>query len=93
MLWDPGSNGAENGSDSPQAAAKLYEMPSWSALTYDLTYSLDGKRLLLRTGHENELGHTVDHREPFWLTYDRIEGAEAPFLLMTWGESFYYRPE
>jgi len=47
---------------------------------------------LVITGHENELGHSVDHREPFWLTYDRLQDANAPFLLMTWGESFHYRP-
>jgi L-ascorbate metabolism protein UlaG (beta-lactamase superfamily) len=46
---------------------------------------------LVITGHENELGHSVDHREPFWLTYDRLQNSTAPFLLMTWGESFHYR--
>ena len=47
---------------------------------------------LVITGHENELGHSVDHREPFWLTYDRLQESDAPFLLMTWGEAFHYRP-
>jgi hypothetical protein len=46
---------------------------------------------LVITGHENELGHSVDHREPFWLTYDRLHESPAPFLMMTWGESFHYR--
>lgn len=45
---------------------------------------------LIITGHENELGHTIDHREPYWLTYDRMENVGYPYLLMTWGESFDY---
>ncbi len=54
------------------------------------------------TGHENELGHTIDHREPYWLTYQRREGSDrfggsrelgydTPLILMTWGESFVYK--
>jgi L-ascorbate metabolism protein UlaG (beta-lactamase superfamily) len=53
------------------------------------------------TGHENEMGHTIDHREPYWLTYKRRSGSarfggdpdvgyETPLLLMTWGESYHY---
>jgi len=45
---------------------------------------------LIITGHENELGHTIDHREPYWLTYDRLYKTDHPYLLMTWGESFHY---
>jgi L-ascorbate metabolism protein UlaG (beta-lactamase superfamily) len=45
---------------------------------------------LIITGHENELGHTIDHREPYWLTYDRMRDTVYPYLLMTWGESFHY---
>jgi hypothetical protein len=53
------------------------------------------------TGHENELGHSIDHREPYWLSYQRREGSDrfggsrdvgydTPLILMTWGESFHY---
>ncbi len=53
------------------------------------------------TGHENEMGHTIDHREPYWLTYQRREGSDRfggsrdvgytyPLVLMTWGESYHY---
>ena len=53
------------------------------------------------TGHENELGHTIDHREPYWLSYQRREGSDrfggsrdkgydTPLILMTWGESYHY---
>jgi len=46
---------------------------------------------LVITGHENELGHSVDHREPFWRTYDLLRDSSAPFLLLTWGESIHYQ--
>ncbi|MFH0758839.1 MAG: hypothetical protein V2B15_16240 [Bacteroidota bacterium] len=56
---------------------------------------------LIITGHENEMGHTIDHREPYWLTYQRRQGSDrfggskdigydVPLVLMTWGESFHY---
>ena len=53
------------------------------------------------TGHENEMGHTIDHREPYWLSYQRRSGSarfggdpevgyQTPLVLMTWGESYHY---
>ena len=56
---------------------------------------------LIITGHENEMGHTIDHREPYWLTYQRREGSDrfggsknvgydTPLILMTWGESYHF---
>ncbi len=56
---------------------------------------------LIITGHENEMGHTIDHREPNWLTYQRKVGSDRfggskdvgyshPLILMTWGESYHY---
>ena len=36
------------------------------------------------TGHENEMGHTVDHREDFTQTYTRLWDAPQPTVLMTW---------
>ena len=47
---------------------------------------------LVMTGHENEMGHTIDHREPYWLTYQRLRRSTHPMVLMTWGESFHYMP-
>ena len=47
---------------------------------------------LVLTGHENELGHPVTHREPNWMTYRRLTGMDYPFALMTWGESIRYLP-
>ncbi|MCJ7716944.1 MAG: hypothetical protein MUO54_10565 [Anaerolineales bacterium] len=57
---------------------------------------------LIVTGHENEMGHTIDHREPYWLTYQRREGSDRfggskdvayknPLIVMTWGESYHYK--
>jgi L-ascorbate metabolism protein UlaG (beta-lactamase superfamily) len=56
---------------------------------------------LIITGHENEMGHTIDHREPYWLSYQRQTGSDRfggskeegylhPLILMTWGESYHY---
>jgi len=47
---------------------------------------------LVITGHENEMGHTIDHRESNWLTYTRLKGSIVPSLLLTWGESYHYIP-
>jgi L-ascorbate metabolism protein UlaG (beta-lactamase superfamily) len=48
------------------------------------------KPALVIPGHENELGHSIDHREPYWLTYERFAGSPAPCIVMTWGETFRY---
>ena len=46
---------------------------------------------LIIPAHENELGHTIDHREAYALNYSRWD---VPFnkIIMTWGESFHYIP-
>lgn len=43
------------------------------------------------TGHENEMGHTVDHREDYTQTYTRMFAVPYPMVLMTWGESWLYQ--
>jgi glyoxylase-like metal-dependent hydrolase (beta-lactamase superfamily II) len=45
---------------------------------------------LIITGHENEMGHTVDHREDYTQTYNHLFGVRYPFLVMAWGESYHY---
>lgn len=45
---------------------------------------------LVVTGHENEMGHSIDHREPYWLTYERLKGNTYPSVLMSWGEKFHF---
>ena len=48
---------------------------------------------LIIPGHENELGHTIDHREPFWLNYVRLSGPLSfQWVQMAWGEKFQYIP-
>jgi len=45
---------------------------------------------LILTGHENEMGHTVDHREDYTQTYNHLFGSGYPFIVMAWGESYHY---
>jgi len=45
---------------------------------------------LVICGHENEMGHTIDHRESYWLTFRRMFEVSAPYLVMAWGESYTY---
>lgn len=48
---------------------------------------------LIIGGHENEMGHSVDHREPYWLNYIRLGGQRiSPWIHMAWGEKYNYRP-
>ena len=42
--------------------------------------------------HENELGHTIDHREAYALDYSRWD-VPYPKLIMGWGESFEYKKQ
>jgi hypothetical protein len=57
---------------------------------------------VISSGYENEMEHTIDHREPYWLTYQRREGSDrfggtkhvgydSPLILMTWGESYHFK--
>lgn len=46
---------------------------------------------LVITGHENEMAHSVDHREDYTQTYSRLWGVPYPMVLMTWGESYHYQ--
>ncbi|MBR1515393.1 MAG: MBL fold metallo-hydrolase [Paludibacteraceae bacterium] len=52
-----------------------------------------GPKLII-TGHENEMEHTIDHREAYWITmkkFERMQNLHIPNVLMTWGESFDYQ--
>ncbi len=42
----------------------------------------------LITAHENEMGHSIDHRESYWLTFDKYKECKYPYVVMTWGEWF-----
>lgn len=43
------------------------------------------------TGHENEMGHTIDHREAFWLTFQKMEPVKHDYVVMAWGEWFSFK--
>ena len=43
---------------------------------------------LVISGHENEMGHTIDHREAFWLTFQKMEEIKRNYVVMGWGEWF-----
>jgi len=40
------------------------------------------------TGHENEMEHSIDHREAYWLTFRRMHQVKVPFIVLSWGESY-----
>lgn len=46
---------------------------------------------LVITGHENEMNHTIDHREPHWLNYDRWSDVNRDKIFMTWGECYLFK--
>lgn len=44
-------------------------------------------------GHENELAHSIDHREPYWLNDVRLgDKSVFPWVQMVWGEKYHYVP-
>ena len=45
---------------------------------------------LVITGHENEMNHTIDHREPHWLNYSRWADVNRDKIFMTWGEVYLF---
>lgn len=58
----------------------------WTHKMSDLIDGFNPK--LVITGHENEMGHTIDHREAFWLTFQKMEKIRKDYLVMGWGEWF-----
>jgi len=46
---------------------------------------------LVIPGHENELGHSIDHREPHWLSYQHLAQSKVPYIIMTVGEQYRYQ--
>ena len=59
--------------------------------TYHLDRMVRGVHpALVISGHENEMGHSVSHREDYTQSYSRLFGIGYPAIVMTWGESFLY---
>lgn len=40
------------------------------------------------TGHENEMGHSIDHREAFWLSFAKLANVPYDYVVTAWGEWF-----
>lgn len=40
------------------------------------------------TGHENEMGHSIDHREAFWLSFAKLANVPYKYVITAWGEWF-----
>ena len=47
---------------------------------------------LVFTGHENEMEHSIDHREAYWLTFRRMYQVKVPYIVTAWGESYIVKP-
>lgn len=60
----------------------------WTLRLDEFAAGFDPK--LVVPGHENEMGHTVGHREPYWQSYLLMEDMNRPYVLMTWGEFYEY---
>lgn len=45
------------------------------------------------SGHENEMGHSIDHREAFWLTQYKFDSMALtiPSVILCWGEGYRTR--
>ena len=61
----------------------------WSYQIADAIKGFDPRYVI--TGHENEMGHTIDHREAFWLTFQKMEPVEHDYVVMAWGEWFSFK--
>ncbi|MGK6350170.1 MBL fold metallo-hydrolase [Parapedobacter sp. DT-150] len=56
----------------------------WMRPMEQIVEGIDPKLVIL--GHENEMSHTIDHREAYWLTFRRIKQLHKPAIVMAWGE-------
>ena len=61
----------------------------WSYQIADAIKGFNPRYVL--TGHENEMGHTIDHREAFWLTFQKMEPVTHNYVVMAWGEWFSFK--
>ena len=63
-------------------------MHSWMPETEK---SIDGiKPGLIIVGHENEMGHTIDHRESYMLSFRIFKEVKTPYIIMAWGEYYTF---
>lgn len=71
--------------------------PCWTNEIFRIAKGFNPRLIL--PGHENELGHPMDDRVPFWgdaeflqLTYPELKRSDYRTIVMTWGESIHYVP-
>ena len=70
--------------------ADLMLVNCWAMHMQEMLEGLNPK--LVMPAHENEMGHTIDHREAFWLTYRRMSGTSGyPYCVVGWFEWFTLR--
>ena len=79
------------------ASAKLSRRPDvliidcWAMEMKETILGFNPK--LVISGHEDEMGHSIDHREAFWLTQYKLDEMTLPVptVILAWGESFTVR--
>lgn len=81
-------------------ASDVIISPVWNGMKNLFTPAMqackDGKMPIYLTSHENELGHTVDHRESYWELFNRQDRladpsyAYPPVKLLGIGECQYF---
>lgn len=71
--------------------------PCWTNEIFRIVKGFNPR--LVIPGHENELGHRMDDRVPFWgdaeyleLTYPELKRSNYKVINMTWGESVRFHP-
>lgn len=69
--------------------------PCWTNEIFRIAKGFNPKLIL--PGHENELGHPIDDRVPFWgdseflqLTYPELKRSAYRVVVLAWGESIHY---
>ncbi len=72
--------------------------------TYDISRMVRGfNPVVVIPGHENELGHSPEKRQPYLFSFQRKLGSSRfggsekvgyaqPLVVMAWGESYHYEP-
>ena len=58
----------------------------WTSPLKELVDGFNPK--LVICGHENEMGHTINHRESFWLSFQDMKVLGRDYVIMGWGEGF-----
>lgn len=58
----------------------------WTSPLKELVDGFNPK--LVVCGHENEMGHTINHRESFWLSFQDMKVLNRDYLILGWGEGF-----